>query len=532
MNRRPSILFLTLYDMICLGVRQLSSVARSCNVDTHIVIFKDQTHKPTIKDNKNYPIYQFYYDGIKHGSCYVASSYTRKEIKILVNLINDICPDVICLSTRSFGYEASKEIFAAISRSQAAHTPVIAGGWGPTLEPEKFLEFSDYVCFGEGEKTIKILCEKLKSGERNFASLPNIIYFNKDQLIHNQVSPPLDDNELDSLPFPDFDENNKYLIEKERIIFPKEFYNKNLYNCFIGRGCPLNCTYCLSSKYSLLYADHGHKLRKYRVRKVETVIQELERAKKTGVKFIRFADEIFPIYRDWLEKFIPLYRRHINLPFFAYIRPEFHDVDIIKDLHEIGLVSSVVGIQSGAKEIRRSVFKRYLSKHRIVSFAKTLNELDIDVVYHLINHNPFEQISHLDETFALLTELPYAKASVFKLVAFPQTPLARMLEEKKPSPLPEHIYRWYDYLYCLVVRGPWSRKLAKLVHRQQILQKHPSLLALLFIPAFAKLQFLKLARKIIYGKATMLQLPVRRGKRQQDAGPGTRIAHHRKPING
>ncbi len=123
------ILFFTLYDNICLGTRILSSIARNHGIETHLVIFKDQRTRAILRDSKDSLSYQFYFDGIKYGSCYAAYKSSDREIGHFVELVNQIRPDVICLSTRSFGYALSKKIIGCLK--PRFDIPVIAGGWGP-----------------------------------------------------------------------------------------------------------------------------------------------------------------------------------------------------------------------------------------------------------------------------------------------------------------------------------------------------------------------------------------------------------------
>ena len=502
------ILFFTLYDNICLGSRILSAIARKHGIETHLVIFKDQRTRAILRDSTDSLSYQFYFDGIKYGSCYAAYESSNKEIDHFIDLVNQVRPDLICLSTRSFGYSLSRKIIGRLK--SRFDLPIIAGGWGPTLEPEKFLEFSDYVCFGEGETPIAQICAKLKNGHTDFSDVDNLIYRRNGTFIKNPIANPLQNADLNQLPFADFDLANKYLIDNNKVHRGRQSVNTKIYNCLAGRGCPLSCSYCMSSKYRGLYKEQGYKIAKYRIRDVEVVIEELKIAKANGAVYIRISDEIFPIWKDWIDKFIELYRREIDLPFFAYIRPEFHDDNVTRRLVEIGMTSSVVAIQAGSEHIRKKIFKRMLPKHKIVDFAKILKKNDIDYTYHLINFNPFENEQDMVETLELLYQLPYSPLVLFRLVPFEGTPIKRMLNANAPEMLPVNVQKWYGYLYAMALKSNLYRRISRVIYRQKLFRNRISIMAAIFIPAFVNLNFQRFLKKLRYGSATLLPIPTKK----------------------
>lgn len=502
------ILFFTLYDNICLGTRILSSIARNHGIETHLVIFKDQRTRAILRDSKDSLSYQFYFDGIKYGSCYAAYKSSDREIGHFVELVNQIRPDVICLSTRSFGYALSKKIIGCLK--PRFDIPVIAGGWGPTLEPDKFLEFCDYVCFGEGEIPIAQISSKLNHGDNDFSDVENLIYRQNGTLTQNPIAKPLHNTDLNQLPFADFDLANKYLIDSNKIYRGGQSVNTKIYNCLAGRGCPLSCSYCMSSKYRGLYKGQGYKIAKYRIRDVEVVIEELKIAKANGALYIRISDEIFPIWKDWIDRFIDLYRREIDLPFFAYIRPEFHDDEVTRRLVEIGMTSSVVAIQAGSEYIRKKIFKRMLPKKKIMEFAKTLNAHNIEYTYHLINHNPFESESDMIETLQLLYRLPFAPLVLFRLVPFEGTPIKRMIQAAQPEMLPVNLQKWYGYLYAMAVKSSLYRAISRFIYKKGWFRNNAVVLTAIFGPAFIKLHIDRFIKKLKYGSATLLPIPTSR----------------------
>ncbi|MFZ5453837.1 MAG: B12-binding domain-containing radical SAM protein [Thermodesulfobacteriota bacterium] len=479
------VLFITLYDEICYGVRLLSAVVKDCGLESHVVLLKGESqYVPIWRDKDEYSSYQYYYNGLLRGSFYAVDPITPQEVEHLLGLIRDIAPELICLSTRSFAYSICKDIFPLIKQNYP-QIPIIAGGWGPTLEPDKFLEFSDYVCFGEGEKTLQAICACLRQG-RDFREVSNLLYYDSGNLIQNKVEKPLNLKEMNALPFPDFSVDNKYLIHHGKLRLGTDFYNEKVYDCFAARGCPMNCSYCMSSKYDAVYRQKTQTgCPKYRLRDLDVVLQEVKAAKRRGAKLIRFKDEVFPVKPSWVREFLARYKTEVALPFFGYMRPEFHSLETIKALKDVGLFLSMVGIQSGSAEIRE-IYRRKLPKDKVIDFAWVLKENAIDYCYHFIYRNPFEKEEHLRESLEFTYHLPYAKTFIFKLEPFPKSPISEMIASAQPVQLPKNIQNWYAILHSLSLKNAPLRKVAQVAHRYHLCRKHPQVLSAFFLPYILK----------------------------------------------
>ena len=497
------IVFITLYDTVCFGTRLLSSLVKECGFKSHLIFLKQTNYIPLFrkKDKKN-PI-QFIYNGLLRGGQYTVDPVTKTEMQLLLKTLERISPSVICLSTRSFAYDICKNIVPKI-KERFPKVPIVGGGWGPTLAPEQFLAFCDYVCFGEGEKTIVNICECLQT-KRNINSVPNLIYYNGDGRIQrNKVENPLTVEEIDKLPLYDyFSFENKHLISNNRICSGKETINVKIYDCYASRGCPFNCTYCLSSEFPKLYKTYSGKVcPKYRLRSIDAVMNEIQYAKDQGAIFIRIRDELFSIRPDWVDQFIQRYDKQIGLPFFAQLHPEFHDADTIKRLKDIGLLNTTIGIQSGSHKIRYSIYRRRLPADRIIAFAHLLQKLNIQYVYHFIYQNPFEREKHLDESLNFTYKLPYSSTFIFKLEPYLGTPIKKLIEREQPVPIPDNVSTWYAILHCMSLKNKILRTLSKHIRNRNLFITEPNILCILFIPSLIKEYLVLLKNKLLLNAST------------------------------
>ncbi len=476
------IVFVTFHDPGAMGVRLLSALARERMVDSHIVFFKEGKEEIPIWFHRNQADFSFYEDGIYYGSPAQVEKATAKEMGLLLDYLIKVSPDLLCISTRSYGIDLAREVVHRI-RAKLSALPIVCGGWGPTLEPEKFLSFCDYVCRGEGEKTFIDIINRLNES-RTFEGVKNLVYRKLNGIHYEEMYAPLTVAELNSLPFPDLSDENKILIHNDRLLYGHEFYQASGHVFLAGRGCPLSCSYCQSGQYQLIYQKMGHACPKLRVRDAEVVINEIEYAKQKGLRYVIMRDEVFPFGKEWVEEFLRLYKERIDLPMFAYIRPEFHSETVIQKLHDIGLRLTRVGIQSGSDEILEKVYHRKLKKQAAVRFAQMLDKTGIDYSYHMIYKNPFETEAHLREGFRFCCGLPFKSLRIFSLVIHPKSLLEQMILEARPIGLSSSIQDWYAILCCLAIKGRLLRSIAKFVEERGLFRFFPYIMELLLWPNY------------------------------------------------
>jgi len=466
-------MFVTFYDEDCLAAKIMGSIPEKYNLELYIVYLKRFATEPIdFRSSVKSHGYDFLYNGIKYVSN--PSSINEKEKQIFIDLIRKLDPGLILISTRTFGLEITRPIFMEIRK--LFNVQIIGGGWGPTLQPEKFLEFCDYVCFGEGEKCFEEICENVKGGNTNFREVNNLAYKSDGKMIENPVFPPLTDEEYDEYYRNiNYSFNNAFLIDEDRIVNNYQ-ETPEAPHVYLGKGCPLNCTYCMSSRYHEMYKGKGYTCKKYRVRSVDSAIMHLEMLKRNGAKIILFRDEIFPFEKKWLSDFLREYRTQICLPFFGYLRPEFHDPEMIKEIIGSGMYSTTLGIQSGSDYIRRIIYKRMTKKSGLIRFATYLKKTAVYFETHFMCNCPFETEKDLIETLDFICQLPFSNIKVFHFTAFPNSPIDVMIKRKRPEALASHIYNWYSVLYCMAAKGPISRKFAMLLHRRRLFINSPEIL--------------------------------------------------------
>jgi radical SAM superfamily enzyme YgiQ (UPF0313 family) len=318
------------------------------------------------------------------------------------------------------------DFWRAVTATQAIKRnlgiPVIWGGAHVNVLPDESLQYADMICVGEGEEALLELVENISTRSVPDTTIRNVYFRNDQGIIRNEIR-PLEEN-LDKYPIPDLDLTSQYVMDQYRLEKLSELPTCNEYSVMTSRGCPYACSYCYNSYRRKVYANKGKYLR---FRSVENVIDELCQANKIfkNLKGISFWDDSF-VARSLkeIELFKDLYKKHINLPFFALIEPMAFNYEKIKILKEAGLSALQVGIQTGSERINKDIYKRPVSNKKVIEVAESINKLGISVKYDLIFNNPYEKREDVLETIKLLLEFPKPfSIQGYNLIFYPRTSL-------------------------------------------------------------------------------------------------------------
>ena len=141
-------------------------------------------------------------------------------------------PDVLCFSCYIWNMEYVEELIREYHKL-CPQVPIWVGGPEVSYEVEAFLSEHPEVTgvmIGEGEQTFRDLCRHYVDSDVVISDIPGLALRNEDgNTIFNEVRSSLD---MSTIPFC-YDEITDF---KNRIIYYES-----------SRGCPFNCSYCLSS---------------------------------------------------------------------------------------------------------------------------------------------------------------------------------------------------------------------------------------------------------------------------------------------
>jgi anaerobic magnesium-protoporphyrin IX monomethyl ester cyclase len=363
-------------------------------------------------------------------------SYSHKQLEDLSNIIKKC--DLVGISVMTNYFEKSAQVTHNI---KCLDIPVAWGGIHPMIKPEESLKYADMVCLGEGEEAILELVNKMEDN-KNYFNIKNFWFKNNNKIIKNSIRPLIDD--INTLPFPDYDLKNSYVIRRNRIIK----MNKKILEIFLrshfdmpggtyllhsSRGCPHSCSYCCNNALKKFYDGQRY----LRFRSIDKIMEEIEII-KNNFRFINsiwFTDDsFFARSLDEIKEFNKKYKEKFDMPFTCYTSILTLTEEKLALLIDAGLSVVEMGIQTGSNRTNREVYNRaYITKENILAASKILNKFSskkFGFNYHFIIDNPYERNEDFMETVEVLKKLkvPFTGV-VFSLVLYPGTQMYEMAKK-------------------------------------------------------------------------------------------------------
>lgn len=328
--------------------------------------------------------------------------YDLKYSKQVLNQISNIAKNSLLIGISSY---ASTSIRASqlIKHLKQLNIPIVYGGPHPTISPELCINEVNYICRSEGELAILELANKLKN-KQDTNNIANLWINKNNKIIKNPIRQLI--SPLDSLPSPDYDLEDHYILHKNNIRKFKESDLNGMIFFMTERGCPNSCRYCSNDIYKQLCKNKGALIRWH---SINYIIKELKRLKNKfpSIKVFDIRDETFLIRPlEEIKEFSKKYKQEIGLRFKCLTDPPTTDEEKLKLLVDAGLTDIILGIQSGSDNINLNLYKRFITKEQVIKATKIINKFNIAPMYDIITSNPYETKEDILATINLLREIP------------------------------------------------------------------------------------------------------------------------------
>ena len=291
----------------------------------------------------------------------------------LMNIIKDLFekqPDMIIFST----YIWNKEYVFSITKELKKILPdvkIALGGPEVSYEWDKIMAENqeiDYIFTGEGEKVL------LNFFTKDISEVKGVVYKEGDNLKYNGIEPLIEN--LDIIPFP-YDDDE--LQDRTKI-----FYYES------SRGCPFNCSYCMSSiDKSVRYYS------------IDRTKEDLKRFIDSPIKLLKFVDRTFNLSK---EKYMAIWRFLLEnyregITFHFEINANIFDDETLDFLETVpkGYFQFEIGVQTIDAQAMKSIGRiNKLEKleHNIRRISRNIH-LHLD----LIAGFPYETYDKFRESF-------------------------------------------------------------------------------------------------------------------------------------
>jgi len=148
------ILLVSFYNDEAYGVRSLhSTLIKKNNVDAQMLFFKIESKQ----------LREDHYHNVKKDFTGTIKNATDTEIQLLVDFVKSNKITIVGFSLVSSHFQLYKRIYEKLRPIPGL--TIVLGGWQPSLNPEKCINYADFLCIGEGEAALSELVASFASGQ-------------------------------------------------------------------------------------------------------------------------------------------------------------------------------------------------------------------------------------------------------------------------------------------------------------------------------------------------------------------------------
>src|SRR3989344_2282562 len=348
--------------------------------------------------------------------------YHNRELNQLVNICKNT--DLIGINCYVSTMPRAIQITQFLKKKLKKEIPIVWGGIHPTLFPQDCIKYVNIVCVGDGEDAVLDLAKAIEN-KKPIDKIQNLWVRNKNgEIVKNPVRPFIDN--LDILPFVDYDIENHYILENHNLRkFKEEDLNGQIF-FLTGRGCPYGCTYCSNNLLNELYKGKCKSI--VRWHSVDYIIEHVLYLRKRfkTLSYFDIRDDTFSLRPlSQIQEFCEKYKEKVNMRFKCLGDPKTISENKIALLVDAGCTDIIIGIQ-GSERTNKEIYHRAQTDEAVIKAGKIFSKYKgrLAVMYDVITCNPYEKPEDVINLIRLLQKLekPYF-LSVNNLVFFPGTKL-------------------------------------------------------------------------------------------------------------
>jgi len=306
----------------------------------------------------------------------VIKEYTVNDL--INNVLEDkLCykPDIIGFSCYIWNIEFILKLCSSLKKINS-NIRIILGGPEVSFDVNEFMNdnpYIDYIIKGEGEISSYKLFRYLRRDGVSLDDIKGLVYRKGEEIVDNGEPQLIE--EIDIIPFP-YEEKD---CSSNKIIYYES-----------SRGCPYNCTYCLSST-----------IKGVRFFSIDRVKKDLLWFINNEVKLVKFVDRTFNCNRYGLEimKFLVDNRR--NTRFHFEVSAEILSDEAIEFLTKVppGLFQFEIGVQSTNNRTLSQVNRNTDIKKLFQNVKKLRSSNNIHIHLDLIAGLPGEDYNSFAKSF-------------------------------------------------------------------------------------------------------------------------------------
>ena len=331
--------------------------------------------------------------------------------KTLGGKLSSFEPDIVGITSVTPTIN-STILTARVAKEACPNARIILGGPHPTFMDSQILSENadvDVIVRGEGEQTVLELLQVL-FGSGDLQTVSGISFRKNGQVIRTSNRPFIQN--LDELPRPAY---HYFALSKY------QFFGKSILPILTSRGCPFQCSYCVSSRMV------G---KPFRARDPNLVVDELEWLRDVHrASAFSFYDDAFTYDKQRaIEICEEIKKRNIGVPWDCQTRVDRISEEILVKMRDADCQLVSFGAESGCQKILDSINKKTTieQNERAVKMAK---KVGLSVAMSVIIGYPGETPETLKQTFAFVRRTKPDYVYLCCATPYPGTGLRSTLEE-------------------------------------------------------------------------------------------------------
>ena len=263
----------------------------------------------------------------------------------------------------------------------------------------------DYALAGESETIIDKLVLALNTGQ-SVSSLKGIIRRSEKTYVSNGPANFVDN--LDTIPFPARNSMNND-------IYTSQDTGEPMATIQTDRGCPFECTYCLSPIIS------G---RAIRYRSTENILEEIrECIDKFNIRNFFFKSDTFTASRQHVQELCNrIIEEKLNIRWVANSRIKPIDYETLSLMKRAGCWLVGFGIESGNEETLRRI-KKGITIEDVINAVQLTKKAGLQIYGFFMFGFPWETGKHVSDTISFAKRLALDYYEFHLCIFYPGTPL-------------------------------------------------------------------------------------------------------------
>ncbi len=378
----------------------------------HEIVDRQREHRPNL--------------GILYVASYLEKMRPHYDVKVidaasecyslseLAAFVRAYRPDLVGITALTFTLLNALAV-ARLVKTVDPKIWVTLGGWHPTYYPRETLQQPgvDLVVIGEGEVTFAEVADRLHD-DLERPALRDVAGAGfkeaNGEIVVNPARPLIPN--LDEIPPPNYDLVN---IRSYQHVLGKSLVNLAVQS---SRGCPFGCTFC------------DIRRSKFRQRSTESVLAEIRRWYRQGVRSFFFTDDNFVLDKRWtLETCERMAREKWDIDFKISARVDLPDLEMYQAIQRAGGSRVNFGVESSHR-VNLDFLNKGISAAQTAEAFRLVHRAGLKGFAYMIIGFPQQDKWEMYRELHFLQKIKADYASFAVLSPYPKTALyLRLLRE-------------------------------------------------------------------------------------------------------